>query len=287
MTISFVAAFVWAYWPTFVQLTTLWHREPDYAHGFLVIPLAGWILWLRRDALPPQPVSPAWGGLLLIAASAGMRLCAASYHAAPLDAWSIAFWAGGVVWLLGGLPLLRWASPAVAFLVFMTPLPYRAERWLNEPLQALSTQVSCFFLQTLGRPAIAEGNVISLGDETLAVAESCSGLRIFVGVLAMAYLLAAATRQGWWERALMFLGAAPVALLANSARIVTTALLYERLSGETARRAAHDASGWITVPLAAVLLALLLWTSGQIYRRTEVSDVGDLLLDRRLREQPA
>jgi exosortase/archaeosortase family protein len=103
----------------------------------------------------------------------------------------------------------------------------------------------------------------------------------------MAYLLAAATRQGWWERVLMFLGAAPVALLANSARIVATALLYERLSEETARRVAHDATGWITVPLAAVLLALLLWTSGQIYRRTEVADVGDLLLDRRLGEHAA
>ena len=40
-------------------------------------------------------------------------LCSAGLQ---LDAWSIPIWVAGVVWLLFGWQLLRWALPAIAFL---------------------------------------------------------------------------------------------------------------------------------------------------------------------------
>ena len=46
------AAFAWAYWPTLVELVRAWDSEPDYSHGFFVVPLAVFFLWVRRDRLP-------------------------------------------------------------------------------------------------------------------------------------------------------------------------------------------------------------------------------------------
>src|SRR6476469_608955 len=43
---------VWAYWPLLLELIATWQREPDYSHGFLVIPLALAFLWIRRGNYP-------------------------------------------------------------------------------------------------------------------------------------------------------------------------------------------------------------------------------------------
>src|SRR6476661_4712654 len=42
----------WAYWPTLVEVVGTWWREPDYSHGFLVVPLAIAFLWIRRSGVP-------------------------------------------------------------------------------------------------------------------------------------------------------------------------------------------------------------------------------------------
>ena len=76
--------------------------------------------------------------------------------------------------------------PAIVFLVFMVPLPYRVEGLFRQPLQRLATEASCWSLQSLGLPALAEGNVIAIGDVRLEVAQACSGLRIFVSIIALA-----------------------------------------------------------------------------------------------------
>src|SRR6476659_1506473 len=38
----------WAYWPTLRDIVSAWSNEPDYSHGFLVVPVALYFLWARR-----------------------------------------------------------------------------------------------------------------------------------------------------------------------------------------------------------------------------------------------
>src|SRR5262245_41342944 len=40
---------IWAYFPTLGELVAAWSREADYAHGYLVVPIAVLFLWLRRS----------------------------------------------------------------------------------------------------------------------------------------------------------------------------------------------------------------------------------------------
>ena len=57
----------------------------------------------------------------------------------------------------------------------------------RQPLQRIATEVSCWTLQSLGMPALAAGNVISIDGTELEVARACSGLRIFVSIVALAF----------------------------------------------------------------------------------------------------
>jgi exosortase len=206
-----------------------------------------------------------------------VRVYGAHFYLDALDGWSILLWVAGVVWLLGGWKVMWWAAPSIAFLWFMVPLPYRMERWLSLPLQGAATKLSCWILQALGQPALAEGHTIILGKNQLEVEQACSGLRIFVGIVALAFAYVIVVRRAWWEKGLLLLSAVPIALLANAARIVATGLLYQYASGEAAKKFSHDAAGWVMILFAAGLFGLVLLYLSRLVRDVELVGVGDVI----------
>lgn len=271
------AVLFWAYWPTLVELVRAWEREPDYSHGYFVAPLALYFLWYRRDQCPSASWKLAWGGAGLILLSIAIRWAGAFFYIDSVDGWSIPFWVLGVVWLFWGRQVAWWAAPSAAFLWFMVPLPWRMERWLSLPLQGIATKLSTATLQFLGQPALAAGHTILLEEQQLEVVDACSGLRIFVGIFALAFAYVICVRRPWWERGLLLLSALPVALVANATRIVVTGLLYQYASGEAARKFSHDASGWASILFAALLFAGVLWYIGKLFREVELVDIGSVV----------
>lgn len=269
--------FAWAYWPTLVDLVSTWDREPDYSHGYFVVPLAVYFLWARRERFPGIADGWAWPGLILITLSIAVRFLGGRFYVDAVDGWSILFWVAGVIWLLGGWRVLWWGLPSVAFLWFMVPLPWKVERWLSLPLQRVATKISCWVLQGLGQPALAEGNTILLGEDRLEVEDACSGLRIFVGIVALAFAYIILVRRPWWEKVLLLVSVVPIALIANSTRIVVTGLLGQYVSGAAAQEFTHNVAGWVMIPFAAGLFALVLWYLSKLMREVELVDVGTVV----------
>lgn len=269
------ASGLWAYGPTITELARTWEREPDYSHGYLVFPLSVVFLWLNRASMPE--LRPSWSGLVLIGCSIAMRYAGRRLAIDSLDGYSILVWAAGLSTLVGGMPLLKWSSPAICFLFFMVPLPFRVEITLSQQLQSVATQISSFFLQLLGQPAFAEGQTILLGDQQLRVEQTCSGLRIFFGTFALAFAYIIFVRRELWEVVILLLSAAPIALIVNSMRIVATGLLYQQYSGEAARRFSHDIAGWIMIPLAAILFGSLTVYLNRLVREVDPLDLSELV----------
>ena len=162
----------------------------------------------------------------------------------------------GVALLLGGWPALRWSWPAIAFLTFMIPLPDFIESTAMVPLRKIGTTASTFTLQTLGLAAVAEGNVILLSDYQIGVAEACSGLRMLMTSLALAFGLAFVSNRPIWERLVIVVSAVPIALLTNVFRITLTGLAFEFFGPEAAEKVFHDLAGWLMMPMAVALLSL-------------------------------
>src|SRR5205814_72366 len=129
-------------------------------------------------------------GLLVLLGAVGLRLHATYYHLIWDEQISLLPCVAGICLLLGGWHALRWAWPSIAFLAFMIPLPYTASVQLAGPLQRIATEATTFLLQTLGRPAVSEGNVILLNEIELGVVEACSGLRMLVIFFALSTAVA-------------------------------------------------------------------------------------------------
>ncbi len=274
---ALLVAMVWSYWPTLTTVVAAWNSQPDYSHGYIVAPLAIAFLWFRRGDLPRHNLRPSAAGLVMLLVVCALRAFAGRYFLQPLDAWTIPLWLMGAVWLLFGAQFLRWCLPSIVFLWFMFPIPYSAEGMLSVPLRSVATKLSTASLVLLGQPALSEGNTIWLGDHQIMVEEACSGMRIFVGIFALAFAFVLFSRWAWWQKAMALLAVLPIAIIANVARIVTTGLLFEFASGEAAMKFSHDLSGIVMIPFAAAIFWLFLTYLDRLFPEVElVSPVNRL-----------
>ncbi|CAN5904503.1 hypothetical protein BH23PLA1_BH23PLA1_00130 [soil metagenome] len=265
-----VAALAWAYGPDLMALVETWSEDPDYSHGFLVVPVALVILWMRWPGPGEVRLSPCrWGwGLLVVSLVA---------HAIFYDL--------GKFWLMtatllpvlaalalsyGGWPLLQRAWPAIAFLIFMLPMPVALENRLSLPLQRLAAQGSSVLLQGSGMWVMNEGNVLTIGSEQLEVAAACNGLAMLMSLAAVVSATVLLVPMATWKRAVLLAGIIPIALLCNVLRIAATALLYQYVSTETGRTMIHDWAGWMMMPTALALVGLGLWWLSWLVREEQV-----------------
>ena len=265
---SFAAVLAWVFWPSFGDMADKWVSDPQYSHGYLVPAFSiGYLIWKRRR-LDLAACRLDWRGLLPIAAAAAGYVAGGYFYFDWLSAGSFLLAVGGVALLLGGPAALRWAGPAIAFLVFMIPLPYQVETALGQPLQRFATRGSTWVLQTCGFPAVSEGNVIVLEHGRIAVVEACSGLSMLMIFLAISTGMAMVVRRPPTDRLIIFASAVPVALAANVARITSNGVATEVWDAETAHRLFHDQGGWLMMPLAVCMLWVELWVLRRLFVET-------------------
>jgi exosortase len=261
----------WAFWTTLVELAQTWNTNPQYSHGFLVPAFAAVLLWLRRDRLPTSLDNAAAGfrprclGAALLLAGLAMRLAGTYWYFTSAESIALLPCIAGLVLLVGGLHLWRWAWPAVLFLAFMIPLPFRVASALSGQLQWLATITSTYVMQTLGLPALAEGNVILLNEHQIGIVEACSGLRMLVVFFALSTAVVLLVQRHWIDRLLILASAVPIALASNIIRITGTGIMYDAGFSEMANHFFHDAAGWLMMPIGLSFLWLELWVLAKLF----------------------
>jgi exosortase len=271
------AALLWSSWPALRAMAHRWATDPRYSHGFLVPVFAAYLLWSRRPEPAAAPAPRATRGavaaaLALLAASAALKLAGSHYYLGWVDAAALLPGLAGLALLVGSWRGLRRCGPAIAFLVFMIPLPFRVEFALGAPLQRLATLASAYALQTLGLPAVAEGNTILLDEVQIGVVEACNGLGMLFMFAAFAVGAALVLPRPPAERVVLVVSAAPIALAANVARITLTGLLHATAGSRVADAVYHDLAGWLMMPLALAALALELALLARLFPAVEPAE---------------
>lgn len=272
---ALLGVLVWAYLPILRVMVDRWSFDPRYTHGYLVPAFAVVLLWLRRGQLAVGELSPSWWGVLILAGAALIRLAAAYVYNDWLDAASMIISLAGVVTLAGGWPALRWAWPAIAFLFFMVPLPFRLELALGWPLQRIATIISAYVLQTLGFAALGEGNIIQMTDSTIGVVEACSGLSMMILFFAISTGFVMLIDRPLVDKLIIVASAIPIALVVNILRIVVTGMLNETFGEKIGNLVFHDLAGWLMMPTALLLLGAELWFLTHLFVEVEREPVGE------------
>jgi len=266
-----LAVLAWAYWPALTGLVQRWTHDRHYSHGFIVPGLALVVWWVRRRAYPVAEARPSWWGLPVLLAGAGLRLIGGYYYLDWFDGLSLLPVLLGLVLLVGGWPLARQMGPAIGVLFFMLPLPFQFEGALSAPLQRLGTVVSTFALQTLGVPAVSEGNIILIDDMNIGVLEACNGLGMLSAFFAISTTVALVIKRSLSDRLIIFLSAIPIGVLMNLLRLTATGLVYAVIGAPAAQMFFHDLAGWLMMPLALATLGLELYLLSRLFMENGVA----------------
>lgn len=254
----------------------VWTNNPDNSHGLLVPIFAIVLLWTRRAMRPLEHARVSWVafclGVLLICGATAMNCFAIYTRVNVIGGASVIPFVAGICLCYGGWAAARWAWPSVLFLVFMVPLPKQIGTQLGSTLQHIATISSTFLMQLLGMPAVAEGNVIFLTHNSLGVAEACSGIRMLMSFFALTTALCFMIERAAWEKALIWISAPVIAVVANVLRITATGIAYEFGSEHLAELIFHDLAGWLMMPVGLLLLWIELFLLARLFPLVDEED---------------
>lgn len=249
-----IAAATFCYFNMLLYTSVAW-KNPLYSHGYLVPAFSAFLFYYRFQPLTTVDFRERCLGLGIILVSLGLRLYASYFDYNPIDRVTYITTLVGIIQLVGGFNMIRWAGPAAGFLLFMYPLPIVLERAVLLKLQTGAAICSTWVLQLLGAPALRDGNRIEIDQVPLEVADACSGLRMVTIFGAMALAMALLIRRPWWDRLWILVSAIPIALITNIIRITITALIYLIFpDSEVIHTAVHDWAGLAMMPIALGLL---------------------------------
>src|SRR5687767_2253733 len=207
-----------------VKLVRDWSQDDNYSHGFLIVPIALYFAWERRDRLMAAPHTPSFLGLAVVILSV-ITLAAGELGAELfLTRVSILGVIGGSILFVLGWAHLRILFLPVAFLLLMIPIPAIIFNQIAFPLQLLASRFGETTLTWGSIPVLREGNVIILANTTLEVAEACSGIRSLVSLLTLGIIYSYFTDTRSWVRGVITFATIPIAIIANGLRVAGTGI---------------------------------------------------------------
>lgn len=213
------------YMPALIDLVTDWATDGNYSHGFLVPIISGYLIWRKRKELAELEKSTHWLGLAIVLA--GMILFilgngASEYFTVRVSLVITIF---GLILYLYGKPTIRKSWFEIIFLFFMVPIPYVIYFSATFPMQLLASKITVSILNFIGMSVVRQGNIIHLPNQSLEVAEACSGMRSLISLLALGAIYAYLTQKRLSGKIILFLSTIPIAVLGNIFRVFLTAVI--------------------------------------------------------------
>jgi len=251
------ACFAALYHDVIAKMVKDWMIDDNYSHGFLIPPIAGYLIWQKRNELSKASGSPSNIGLLFLAG--GLLVFVVGKLGAEL--FTMRFSMLIVVWSLilfmAGWRIGRQTFIPISYLGFMIPLPAIIWNQIAFPLKLFATALAANAISLIGIPIFREGNILHLSNTTLEVVDACSGLRSLASLLALSGAFALITQHSFVKKWILFLSAVPIAILVNIIRLTGTAALAHKYGEKVAQGFLHEFSGIIIFVLAILFLYLV------------------------------
>ena len=237
------------------DMATLWWTISTYQHCLLVLPIAGWLVWLRhREVAGVTPAGWGWGLLLVAAASLVWLVGQAADVALFRHIGVVAMIQASVVAIMG---------PAVAravlfplfYLVFLVPFGDE----LTGPMQTLTATMTMALLGVSGVPATIDGIFITTRSGWFEVAEACAGVKFLIAMVAYGALAAHVCFRSVKRRTLFMLAAVVVPVLANGVRAWATIYAAEWVGVEAATGFDHIVYGWVFFAVVMLVIMAAAW----------------------------
>jgi exosortase len=255
-----LAGMIAVFAPTLVWLwgrwtLSVWHN----AHGLLLVPVVAY--FVREELLTlrhlPRGSNP-WGFALLVPALA-LHALDAGMHTELLSAGALVLALPGLALLMLGTARAKAIMVPLLFLALALPIPLSFTERIHLVLRHVATNGTAAIVPWLGIPVFVEGTTLNTAHGALEVADACSGFSTLYAAVAVA-MLTAYQAASPARRALVLLGAAPIAIASNILRVILLVVLVAWRGGDILETFVHPLSGIMTFALS---LPIIFWLGGE------------------------
>jgi len=248
---------LWLYASTLVRLVAQWRHDPNFSHGFLVPLFSAFVVWQERPKLACLKRRPSWSGILILVMGLCLLLLGQMGAELFLSRISLLFVLAGMIVFFLGWNFFQALLFPWALLLLMIPIPAIIFNQITFPLQLLASKIASAILPWLGVPVLREGNVIVLPGKALEVADACSGIRSLMSLATIAVIYGYLVERRLVPRVLLALASLPIAVAANSLRVVITGLLVQYWDPDKAEGFFHEFQGWLMFVASLFMLYIL------------------------------
>jgi exosortase len=252
------------------RLFTQWVNDKNFQHGFFVPAFSLFLLWKNRKELQNIAPIPSWSGLPLIIGGLFLLMLGDFGAELFLARISLLFLAAGLIVLFHGWPLFRAVLFPWAFLILMIPIPVIVFQKVTFPLQIVASKLASAVLPFLGVVVHREGNIIELAAMKLEVVAACSGIRSLLSLLTLSIIYGYLMEDRQWVRVALAIASVPIAVIANSFRIVGTGLLVQYWDPDKAEGFFHLFEGWLIFVVSLIMLFVLHGLMVRIWKNPEL-----------------
>lgn len=248
-----VAAVVVLLAETAGAMVQTWETSATFNHGFLILPVIGYLVWIRRERLLRTVPAPAWSGLVGIVFAAALWTLGYVTSTMVVQQFALVAAVQAAVLAVLGWPAVRILLFPLFYLYFAVPF--------GEELVPYLQDVTAFFvvklLQQIGIPVFVDGVFISIPTGNFLVAEACAGLRFLIASIALGAVFANVTYHSAWRRAAFMVLSVVVPIVANGIRAFGIVLIAHLTNNQVAVGVDHIVYGWVFFTIVTVLLLAL------------------------------
>ncbi len=229
------------FWQTVDSIGETWYTSRTFSHGFLVVPIAFYLVWIRRGrlaALAPKPTFWLAPVLLLLTT---VWLLGNLGDVRVVQQFALVGILEAIVWMLLGTAIVRALWFPLVFLFFAVPFGEMA----IGPLQDFTAHFAVICLRLSRVPVLLESRTIWVPSGPWVVAEACSGIRYLISSLVLGLVYASLVYRSRRRRALFVLASLVVPIIANGIRAYGIILLAYLTDNRLAVGVDHIVYGWV------------------------------------------
>ena len=252
-----LALLAWLYGPILWRLARQWLSDPNFSHGIFVPVFALFVVWQKRKEIREITPAPSWSGLPILVGGLLMLVLGVLGAELFFSRSSLLVVIAGLVILFWGWPTFRAVLFPWACLILMIPIPALIFQKVTFPMQIFASKIAAALLPLAGVPVYREGNIITLPNKPLEVVQACSGIRSLLTLITLAIIYGYLLEKRKSIRILLALSAVPIAILANSLRIVGTGLLVQYWDPDKAEGFYHTFQGLLIFVVSLAMLFVL------------------------------
>jgi exosortase A len=257
--IALGAVFAWVvawYHGTAAEILEIWWRSETFAHGLLVLPIFGWLVWRDRDRLAGEALSPCRAMSVPLALAGLMWLLGALASVASVTHFALALLL--VFSLVGmlGLRLSRRLAFPILFLFFGVPIG----EFLLPVMMKYTAMFTVAAVRMSGVPVYQEGLHFVVPNGRWSVVEACSGVRYLIASFMVGTLYAYLSYRSLKRRLLFVACAIVVPIVANWLRAYMIVMLGYLSDNNLATGVDHILYGWL---FFGIVIMLMFWIGGR------------------------